>query len=67
MKFLNELLRDNKGKLSSARFVMAVILSWHLIDWMIIMFNTGSYDLTTNKLVLLVSALSLKGVQKISE
>ncbi len=67
MKLLNELMRDRKGKLSSARFVMTVILLWHLLDWLVIMINTGSYDLTTNKLILLISALGLKGVQKFGE
>ncbi len=67
MKLFNDLLRDNKGKLSSARFFMVVILTWYLFDWMTAIINHGSYDLTANKLALLISALSLKGIQKFRE
>ncbi len=73
MKKLNDkslwtdFFKDNKGKLSTARLVLVVILLWFISDWLVELIKNGLYDLTWQKLTLICSGLGLKSIQKFKE
>jgi hypothetical protein len=67
MKQLLEFFKDNKGKFSTARLVLVVILLWFVCDWLIEVIKNGLYDLTWQKLTLICSGLGLKSIQKFKE
>jgi hypothetical protein len=67
MNTIKNFLKDDRGKLSMTRLAVLVIILWFLADWMVCVKSTGIYTLTANKMTLLMSALSLKAVQKYRE
>ncbi len=66
-KQLLDFFKDNKGKLSTARLILVVMLLWFISDWLAEIIKNGVYNLTWQKLTLICSGLGLKSIQKFKE